>query len=46
MKPLELVSTFGRADMAFNHDGFANLLVWLALEEVGRWLSERSSADL
>lgn len=45
MKPLELVSTFGRSDMAVSLDGFANLLAWFALEEVGRRLSDRSSVD-
>lgn len=41
MKPLELVANFGRADMATSLDGFANLLAWFALEEVGRWLADR-----
>ena len=41
MRPLELVASFGRADMATSLDGFANLLAWFALEEVGHWLSGR-----
>ena len=45
MKPLELVSTFGRSDLAVSPNGFANLLAWFALEEVGRWLADRPSAE-
>lgn len=45
MTPLALVASFRRADMACNLDGFANLLAWFALEEVGRWLAERDSAE-
>jgi hypothetical protein len=37
--PLELVASFNRADMATSHDGFACLLAWFVLEEVGRSLS-------
>lgn len=43
MKPLELVSTFGRSDMAVDLDGLSNLLAWFALEEVGRWLEDTRS---
>jgi len=35
----ELVTTFGRADMAITADGFKTLMAWFALEEVGRWLA-------
>src|SRR5882724_5897294 len=34
MKPMELVSHFGRSDMAEDPDQFENLLAWFALEEV------------
>jgi len=43
MQPLELVASFTRADMARSPDGFANLLAWFALEEVGRWLADRAT---
>jgi len=33
-----LVAGFNRADMADTADGFANLLAWFSLEEVGRSL--------
>jgi hypothetical protein len=45
MKPLELIASFRRADMASTHDGFANLLAWFALEEVGRWLADRTATE-
>lgn len=44
MKPLELVMSFNRADMAETHEGFANLLAWFALEEAGRWLEDNRMA--
>ena len=36
-----LVATFGRSDMLDTPDGRKNLLTWFALEEVGRWLTDR-----
>jgi hypothetical protein len=45
VQPLALVSSFRRADMAASLDGFANLLAWFALKEVGRWLAEQSPSD-
>ncbi len=44
LNPLQLIAGFGRADMATSLDGFANLLAWFALEEVGRWLSKSCGA--
>ena len=41
----ELVGTFARVDMADNADGFANLLAWFALEEVGRWADDQNLND-
>lgn len=35
-----LVASFNSADMADTADGFANLLAWFTLEEVGRWLED------
>ncbi len=43
MKPLELVASFRRADMAATVDGFANLLAWFALEETGCWMLANNS---
>ena len=34
--PLAMVAQFGRGGMATDHNGFANLLAWFALEEVAR----------
>lgn len=45
VKPLELVASFGRAEMATSLDGLANLLAWFALEEVGRWLADQQEAE-
>ena len=45
VKPLELVASFGRADMAEDASGFKNLLAWFALEEAGRWLESQAERD-
>jgi hypothetical protein len=45
MKPMELVSHFGRSDMAEDPDQFENLLAWFALEEVGRWLESTKEGE-
>lgn len=37
----ELISNFGRADMADTRDGRDCLLAWYALEETGRFLTQR-----
>jgi hypothetical protein len=39
-----LVATFARADMTSTPDGFDCLLAWFALEEVGRFLIDRSES--
>ena len=45
VKPLELVASFRRADMADDPSGFKNLLAWFALEEAGRWLESQAERE-
>lgn len=35
---MEMVASFGRADMLNMVDGYKVLMAWYVLEEVGRWL--------
>lgn len=43
MKPMELVASFGRSDMAETPEGFENLLAWFALEEIARMVDDQLS---
>jgi len=37
---MEMMSEFGRSDMAYNDEGFKCLCSWFALEEAGNWLED------